>query len=232
MTTFQRSACREMVKIIKERGKGLRSKIKCSNCGEKSFIDGKCDICGYTSDLCDKHGVKLTNGKCFLCEKTPDLPMCLIHKIQLEDGKCPSCHERIKDLTDDETKELIKIIKEDYPEIKDDPDSIERIINWFTQSNRKHFIIFTDLRSSSIFINHHDFQDKFVIIELNTKHPFYTYFIENIIKEDDIDNLTPLLLFIASWIETEKKDYSNSEILERFRSSFGTNLMEVIANWK
>lgn len=225
-------AIKEMFKIIKDRGRGLRSKIKCSNCGEQSFIDGKCDNCGYTSDVCDKHGIKLNNGKCFLCEKTPDLPMCLIHKIQLENDKCPKCPERIKDLTDDETKELVKILKEDYPEIKDDPDSIERIINWFTQSNRKHFIIFTDLRSSSIFINHHDFQDKFIIIEVNTKHPFYTNFIENIIKEDEIENLTPLLLFIASWIETEKKDYSNSEILERFRSSFGTNLMEVIANWR
>jgi hypothetical protein len=40
-----------------------------------------------------------------------------------------------------------------------------------------------------------------------------------------------LLLFIASWVESELKDYSNADVLERFRSSFGNNLMDVIANW-
>ena len=120
----------------------------------------------------------------------------------------------------------------DYPEIKDDDAAISRTIEWFAQSNKRHFIIFTDLKSPSIFINPIDFQQKFWIIEVNTKHPFYEYFIQDILDEDEQETLVPLLLFIASWVESEMKDYSNSAILERFRGSFGVSLMDVIANWK
>ena len=226
-------AIKGMWEIIKNRGKGLRSKTKCPSCGEKAFVDGKCENCGHVSEICPRHeGVRLINGKCFLCERTPDLPMCIIHRVPMEQGICPKCPKKIGVLTDKEKQELVRILKNDYPEIKDDADAIERTISWFVQSNRRHFIIFTDLRAPSVFINHIDFQDKFVIIEVNTKHPFYEQFIQQVLDKDEDSSLTPLLLFIASWIESERKDYSNSEILERFRSSFGSNLMEVIANWR
>ena len=225
-------AIKDMWKIIDPRGKGLRSKTKCPACQEKAFVDGKCESCGYKAVICPKHGIRLENGKCVLCDRTPDLPMCIIHKVPMENDKCPKCPPKLDELNEPEKQELVRILKSDYPEIKDDPDSIERIISWFVQSNRRHFIIFTDLKAPSIFINHIDFQDKFVIIEVNTKHPFYEYFIQQVLDEDEDSSLTPLLLFIASWIESERKDYTNSEILERFRSSFGNNLMEVIANWR
>ena len=54
----------------------------------------------------------------------------------------------------------------------------------------------------------------------------------DIIQNGSQDDLDPLLLFIASWVESEVKDYTNSSILERFRSSFGVSLMDIIANWK
>jgi hypothetical protein len=225
------NAIKDMYKEITTRTKGFRSKQKCPSCKQNTFIDGKCENCDFTADICPKHGVGLENGKCVLCDRTPDLPMCIIHKVTLENEKCPKCPEKHSELSASEKQELVRILKNDYPEIKDDSDAIERTITWFIQSNRKHFIIFTDLRASSVFINHIDFQDKFVIIEVNIKHPFYEHFIEQILKDDEDDSLTPLLLFIASWIESERKDYTNSEILERFRSSFGSNLMEVIANW-
>jgi hypothetical protein len=223
-------AIKGMFKEVTSRGKGLRSKQKCPECGEISFLDSQCDNCGHTVDTCPKHGLNLDNGKCILCDRTPDLPMCIFHKTALENGKCPKCPERLGELPKEEKEELVRVIKSDYPEIKNDSDAIERTIKWFVQSNRKHFIIFTDLKAPGTFIHHIDFQDKFVIIEVNTKHPFYEHFIQEIINNDE-ENLTPLLLFIASWIESERKDYSNSKVLERFRSSFGNNLMEVIANW-
>jgi hypothetical protein len=225
-------AIKGMWEIIKNRGIGLRSKTKCPFCGEKTFADGKCENCSYKAEICPKHGIRLENGKCVLCERTPDLPMCIIHKVPLENDRCPNCPNKLGELNETEKQELIRILKNDYPEIKDDIDAIERTISWFLQSNRRHFIIFTDLKAPSVFINHIDFQDKFAIIEVNTKHPFYEHFIQQVLDKDEDSSLTPLLLFIASWIESERKDYTNSEILERFRSTFGNTLMEVIANWR
>jgi hypothetical protein len=226
------TSIKAMFKEVTSRGKGLRSKQKCPSCQETNFLDGKCEDCGFVIDICPKHGLTLDNGNCALCTRTPDLPMCIIHKVPMELDKCPRCPEKLGELNKSEKEEMIRILKSDYPEIKDDPDAIERTLKWFVQSNRRHFIIFTDLRAPSVFLNHIAFQDKFVIIEVNTRHPFYEHFIQDVINNnDDNENLTPLLLFIASWIESERKDYTNSEVLERFRSSFGSSLMEVIANW-
>ena len=157
--------------------------------------------------------------------------MCVIHNTLLINGKCEKCSPKINDLTTEEKHELTRIIKQSYPEIKENEDSINKIINWYVQSNRKHFIIFTDLKLSAIFIHHHEFQKKFTIIEVNTSHPFYEKFIHQLLQKEDDEELIPFLLFIASWIESERKDYSNSMVLERFRSTFGVNLMDIIANW-
>lgn len=224
------TAIKAMFKEVTARTKGIKNKQKCPSCNEIDFANGKCENCDYKVDICPKHELILNNGKCVLCERTPDLPMCIIHKTPLENEKCPRCPEKLGELSPSEKEELVRILKSDYPEIKDNADAIERTIKWFVQSNRRHFIIFTDLRSPGTFINQHNFQDKFVIIEVNTRHPFYEHFIQEIINNDE-ENLIPLLLFIASWIESERRDYTNTEILERFRSSFGNNLMEVIANW-
>jgi len=224
-------AIKEMWKLITKRGIGLKSRTKCQSCGERSFIDGKCENCSHTSDVCQLHGITLSSGKCILCDRTPDIPMCIIHKVPFDRDRCPRCPIRQIDLSDNEKEELVRILKSDYPEIQDDQEALERTISFFVKSNRKHIIIFTDLRTPGIFINHINFQDKFVIIEANTQHPFYEQFIQKIFDRGDESQLMPLLLFIASWIETERNDYTNSYILERFRSSFGLNLMDVIANW-
>ena len=224
-----------MFKIITDRAIGKRgAKLTCPSCKKKTFSDGKCEdqICGFTDVKCPIHGTKLINGKCITCAKTPEIPMCIIHKVPLVEDTCPKCPKRTNALTKEEKAELVKILKSIYPEIKDDNDAIERTLEWFVQSNKKHFIVFTDLKSSSIFINPITFQDKFVIIEVNVKHPFYEHFMKEILENDEQDELVPLLLFIASWVESELKDYSNSEVLERFRGSFGNNLMDVIANWR
>ena len=52
-----------------------------------------------------------------------------------------------------------------------------------------------------------------------------------IIEEDVTDAVEPLLMFIASWINSEIDDYSNAAVLQRFRGKFGYNLMDIIANW-
>lgn len=225
-------AIKGMWEIVSKRGKGSRGKQKCPQCGQPTFVDGKCESCDYKADFCPKHGIKLLDGKCPMCGKVIDLPMCVIHRIPFVDGKCPTCPDNQPPLTDEQREELLKIIRNDYPEVKDDEEAIQKILEWFVRSNQRHFMVFTNLRAPNVFINHIEFQNKFTIIEVNNIHPFYEHFIDKILKEDDDNSMTPLLLFLASWVETERRDYSNSEVLKRFRGSFGNSLMDVIANWK
>jgi|LakMenEpi03Aug12_release.lakeMendotaPanAssembly.Ray.scaffolds.fasta_scaffold14842_7 hypothetical protein len=227
-------AIKSMFKELTDRQAGKRgNKIPCPKCKKKTFSDGKCEdqICGYTNDKCPIHGTKLINGRCLTCDKTPEIPMCILHKVALVDGKCPKCKDEVHILSKEEKEELAIILKNTYPEIKDDQEAISRTIDWYANSNKKYFIVFTDLKAPSIFINPIDFQQKFWIIEVNTRHPFYEFYMQEIIDNGIQDELDPLLLFIASWVESEVKDYSNSSILERFRASFGLSLMDIIANW-
>jgi hypothetical protein len=222
----------EMSETVKKRNKGARSRRKCPACNEVAFINGKCETCGYSSEICPEHGIQLNNGKCILCDRTPTIPMCIYHNLPLEQGKCSKCTDINVKLSEEEREELINVLKADYPEIKDNQDALDKILSWFIKTNKKYFIVFTDLRAPSIFINPIDFQNgKFTIIEVNTKHPFYENFIQQLMDQEGSTSLTAFLLFIACWIHTESKDYSNDIVLERFRSKFGANLMELIANW-
>ena len=222
-----------MYKEIKARGKGHRSISKCPKCNNNSFSSGICSDCNYTSNYCNIHTEELLNAskECPICAKFRPIDMCFVHKIPMGQEGCPKCTSKRPKLTESEREELINLI-EDYPEFKGNPEAVNRTINWFQQSNNNHFIVFTDLHNPATFINHHKFQEnKFVIIEVNISHPYYDNFLSKILDHNDNDEITPLLLFIASWIETEINDYSNTVILERFRAKFGTNLMDIIANW-
>ena len=222
----------DMFKIIVERAKGATSKQVCPKCNQKTFTKGKCTSCDYTSNNCPIHNIELDkDGICQTCKSIRPIDMCVIHRIPLEkDGNCPKCPKIKKVLTKDEKKEIENIFN-NYPEFAGKREAIERTINWFLQSNRNHFIVLTDLKNPATFIQHHNFQDKFTIIEVNNTHPFYDHFMNKIIEEDNEDAVAPLLLFIASWINSELDDYSNAKILERFRGKFGYNLMDIIANW-
>jgi hypothetical protein len=223
-------AIKSMFSEVSNRAVGVRTKYKCPECSQVSLVNGKCEGCGYKTGICPKHGLEFTNGQCPLCHKTVEVPICMIHNVPLENEKCPKCSEKLKDLNEEERTELIKILSKDYPEIKDNEAAMNKTISWFIESKRKYFIIFTDLDSPGVFVSHHEFQDKFTIIEVNTQHPFYITFIQPLLDEDS-NTLTPLLIFIASWIRTEKQDYTHSDILKKFRSVFGSNLMTLIDNW-
>lgn len=223
---------KDMFKLIKNRKAGGRSLQKCPNCSQNTFKNGKCSACSYQVDYCPKHGgVPLVNGECTLCKKNPDLPMCIIHDMLIVDGVCPKCDKKIPELTEEERQELQRLIKVTYPELNNDEYIIEKVLNWYIKSNRKHFVVYTDLRTTTTFIQHHDFNEKFKIIEINTSHPFYEKFIQNLLNNDSNEEIVPLLLFIASWVETEVEDYSNSKLLERFRDRFGVKLSGLIDNW-
>ena len=222
-----------MFKKIKQRGKGKTSRQNCPSCGNKTFSKGKCSNCDYTSNNCPVHNIELDeNSECPTCKTIRKVDMCVLHRIKLdENGICPRCPKIKKTLTKEEHDELVSVLS-NYPEFEGKKDAIERTINWFLQSNRNHFIVLTDLKNPATFINHHDFQDgKFVIIEVNNTHPFYDHFMHKIIEEDVTDAVEPLLMFIASWINSEIDDYSNAAVLQRFRGKFGYNLMDIIANW-
>lgn len=234
-------AASAMHKEITKRAKGTRSdnKKKCPKCNKVEFINGKCSNCGHEITTCNVHNVGFVNGKCPLCSKTPELPSCLIHKIPKIDGICPECGEKnITKLDDTEKRRLTKLIKEDYPEIADRQDLIDMALKYFIQSNQRHFIVFADLKNNSTFIQFDDFNKSpdnkggdFTIIELNTQHAFFEQFIQPLLDSDEDFGLTSLWLFLASWIESEKKDYSNAKVLRNFRERFGFSLNEVIENW-
>lgn len=224
-----------MYKEIKARGKGQRTVYKCpaQNCGQNTFSSGICSSCGYTSNHCTIHTDEPLNslGDCPICAKFRPLDMCIFHKIPMNKDGCPKCQTKRPPLKESEKQELISLL-EDYKEFENNPNAIERTINWFQQSNNNHFMVFTDLKNPATFIDHHSFQgDKFVIIEVNISHPFYDQFFSKILEDNDNNNITPLLLFIASWVDTEMNDYSNTDTLTRFRTKFGVNLMDIIANW-
>lgn len=225
---------RSMVDELDQKAKGSRSAQKCPKCFDQTFVNGNCNStdCDYTSKKCHIHNIEYDkNGQCQTCNSIRTVDMCVIHKIPLEKGGvCPKCPKIIKTLTKDEKKELENILN-NYPEFAGKKDSIERTINWFLQSNRSHFIILTDLKNPATFIQHHNFQEKFTIIEVNNTHPFYKSFMHKIIEDDIEEAVTPLLLFIASWVDSELNDYTNAAILERFRVKFGVTLMDIIANW-
>ena len=89
-----------------------------------------------------------------------------------------------------------------------------------------------------LFIQYDDFNKSpdakggdFTIIELNTQHAFFEEFIQPLLDSEESMGLTSLWLFLASWIETEKGDYSNSKTLSKFRERFGFSLNQVIESW-
>jgi hypothetical protein len=224
---------RSMYDEIKARGKGLRTTYKCPACNENTYSSGVCSNCSYTSNYCSIHIDELLNEakECKICAKFRPIDMCLVHKLPMGIDGCPKCVTKRPALKESERQELIDLLG-DYSEFEGNDDAIERTINWFQQSNNNHFIVFTDLKNPATFINYHSFQvDKFVIIEVNISHPYYDHFFAKILEKNDNEAITPLLLFIASWVETEMNDYSNTDTLTRFRSKFGINLMDLIANW-
>jgi hypothetical protein len=227
-------AIKGMFETVKLNGAGgITVRKSCPDCGEHTLLNNKCDACGYKVERCEIHPtILLKNSKCEVCVKTVSLDICVIHKTPKTKGICDKCKEidtPIK-LTEDEEKELIDIIKSNYPEVAEDDSQLKIILHWFLNSQKNHFIIFTDFRTPTIFVNHHEFQSRFRIIEINTRHPFYEQYMEKMITEEG-DKLTPLLLFISSWIHTESEDYTNSKVLERFRGNFGYHLSDLMSEW-
>lgn len=231
---------KDMHKKLKERKKGTRKNKKCPNCEERKFVKGYCNACGYESDVCEIHSVKRIDGHCPVCKNLVDpYNVCLIHGIQKKNDICPECGERKIELSENDKKKLSQLISIDYPELKGKPEEINRVIDYFCKSNQNLFIVFADAYNKFTFIQHDEFpkspdsnSDSFTIIEVNTSHPFFEKFMQPVLNTDDEDKIIPLLLFISSWVVSETKDYSNSEILESFRGKFGYNLNEVMEQWE
>lgn len=222
-------------KVVDERGSGQRTTKKtqkCPKCNTFSLNKGVCDNCG-TIKLCPDHGVQYVNGICPICEKIITPKICLIHKEQLNnDGKCSKCITPTQALTEDEKKQLIRILKE-YDVFKD-PNAIKATIDWFVKSSKSHFLIFMpdDLNPNS-FIRYVSYLNKFELIFVNTIHPFYKVHIHDHYINGD-DDLESLVLFIISWVNAENHYNANPEtktLIGQFRSQFGLKLAENLAQW-
>ena len=225
----------DAIRIIQERGQGSRKTKKtqkCSKCNNFSLNKGICDNCG-TIKLCPDHGVEYVNGICPICETIITPNICIIHKEQLDkDGKCSKCNTPTQALTEEEKKQLIRILKE-YDVFKD-PNAINATIDWFVKSSKSHFLIFMpdDLNPNS-FIRYVSYLNKFELIFVNTLHPFYKVHIHDHYINGD-DDLESLVLFIISWVNAENHyntDPSTKTLIGQFRSQFGLKLAENLAQW-
>jgi hypothetical protein len=223
-------------RIIDERGKGQRTTKKtqkCPKCSGFTLINGVCDTCGIIK-LCPDHGVEYVNGKCPVCETIITPNICIIHKEQLnKDGKCPKCTKSTDPLTDEERKQLVRILKE-YDLFKQDPKALEATMDWFVKSSKSHFLMFMpdDLNPNS-FLKYVSYQGKFELIFVNTLHPFYKVHIHDHYINGD-DDLESLVLFIISWVNAENHyntDPSTKTLIGQFRSHFGLKLAENLAQW-
>jgi hypothetical protein len=227
---------RDAYNIFETRGQGTRKTKKtqkCPKCNNFSLNKGVCDSCG-TIKLCPDHGVEYVNGICPICETIVTPNICIIHKEQLDkDGKCSKCITPTQALTEDEKKQLIRILKE-YDLFKQDPNAIKATMDWFVKSSKSHFLMFMpdDLNPNS-FIKYVSYLNKFELIFVNTLHPFYKVHIHDhyINGDDDLDSL---VLFIISWVNAENhynSDPNTKTLIGQFRSHFGLKLAENLAQW-
>jgi hypothetical protein len=226
----------EAYKIIDERGKGQRTTKKtqkCPKCLNFTLNNGVCDTCGQI-ELCPDHGKAYENGVCPLCETIVTPSICIIHKEQLDkEGKCTKCTKITEPLTEDEKKQLIRILKENDL-FKGDSIAIQSTIDWFVKSSKTHFLMFMpDDRNPNSFLSYVSYQGKFELIFVNTLHPFYKAHIHDHYMSGD-DDLESLVLFIVSWVNAENHyntDPNLKTIIGQFRSHFGLKLAENLAQW-
>jgi len=223
-------------KIIEKRGKGQRktkTTQKCPKCNRFTLKNGVCDDCGVIK-RCPEHGQEYVNGICPSCQVIVTPNICVIHKEQLDhEGKCPKCVTPTEPLTDDEKKQLIRILKQ-YDVFNQDPKAIQTTIDWFVKSSKSHFIIFVpdDLNPHS-FLKYVSYQNKFELIFVNTLHSFYKVHIHEHYMDGD-DELESLILFIISWVNAENHynaDPSTKILIEQFRGHFGLKLSENLKEW-
>jgi hypothetical protein len=225
----------------------------CPYCGNTSLINGVCKECQKTVDTCQvigHEGVILINGSCPVCAEieTPS-NYCTKHKKPFEaDGKCDVCQkENQLPLSLEEIEELYNILKALNEFNSSDRKGIESLINWFANSNKKHFVIFvSNPTNPSQFFEIATIPGKFEVILVNKIHPYYVTHIgplRDLVKADvqlldpDInynfaEALDSLILFIITWAETEKSSTSDQSQIQRFRMRFGINLEEIITNWR
>jgi len=223
---------------------------KCPKCNQTTLKNGHCtnEDCGATVTTCQVKGhenIVLINGVCPSCKYVEPEPLCTIHNIPFsEKGICPECEETIP-LTEDEIDELISVL-ETYREFNGDKDSIRSLVNWFTRSNKKQFLVFvSNPMDTSRFFDIKPLPGKFDIILVNKSHPFYEKHIgplrelaqSGISQDIDGDNydfeeaLDSLVLFIISWAHTERASTSDQNKLKLFRQRFGINLNEIMEVW-
>ena len=221
---------------IQKRGAGSRktkTTQKCPKCNKFLLTKGTCVDCGVIKN-CPDHDKPFVNGICPVCEVIVAPNICIRHKIQLDnEGNCPQCITPTKPLSDDEKKQLIRILKQNDV-FNQDPKAIQATIDWFVKSSKSHFLIFVpdDLNPHS-FLKYVSYQNKFELIFVNTLHPFYKVHIhEHYINGDD--ELESLVLFIISWVNAENhynSDQSTKTLIEQFRGHFGLKLSENLAEW-
>lgn len=252
--------------LIKELWKEIQKRVEecknlprkaqiCPYCLNASLISGVCEECHLAVEFCQEfghEGVKLINGICPVCAQveTPQ-NYCTKHNLILDPSHdCPRClEEQIQQnpLSEEEIEELINILKA-YNEFNStDRVTLESFINWFANSNKRHFVIFiSNPNNPSQFFEIATIPGKFDVILVNKNHPYYVAHIgplrdlvkANIklsdpdIEYDFKEALDSLILFIITWASTEKASTSDQTQIQRFRSRFGINLEEIITNWR
>lgn len=209
----------EMLKTIKERHKGQKSKPcrnpKIPDCSGK-IINGTCNTCGFTPTYCEIHpNIELVDGVCHLCNFHPVVEP----PIKPED---PDTEEKEK---------LRKELKSRYQEYQDDDKKLDLAVDWFFKSPNKQIIIFDNMGKGPLY--DYTVIGARTLIEVNSNHEFYDTFVEPAFESGNTDALSPILLLFGSLVEAERNGTDSDRIIiDEFRGQLGLKLNKAIRYWK
>jgi hypothetical protein len=137
-----------------------------------------------------------------------------------------------EDVTDQDREDAKRWLLRRYPdEFRDNPNLLERNVNWFLELPCKHYIIYNDLGDIELY-SFKTFGDK-TLIEINVNHPFYDRFIRKIEDDKDENGRNIIWFLFSSMVLNEKRYLGTPEehILKRIRGTMATNLTELMEKW-
>ena len=136
------------------------------------------------------------------------------------------------EITDQDRADAKAWLLRRYPdEFRDNPNLLERNVNWFLELPCKHYIIYNDLGDIELY-SFKTFGDK-TLIEVNLNHPFYDRFIRKIEDDKDENGRNIIWFLFSSMVLNEKRYLGTPEehILKRLRGTMATNLTELMEKW-
>ena len=148
------------------------------------------------------------------------------------DGEVDSEEDSGDEVTDQDRIDAKIWILNRYPEeFRNNPELLEKNVDWFLGLPCKHYIVYSDLGDIELY-SFKTFGDK-TLIEININHQFYDRFIR-IIEEEENDERRNIIWFLFSSMVMNEKRYLGTpeeNILRRLRANLATNLTDLMYKW-